>query len=244
MVPFAHGLWLADHVAGVDAHLLNGEGHLSVGVGASTRCSPTWPPPGERARRPVGCADAPPAVRRPRHREVHAGARPGRWCRPGGARQGRGEELSGSSTDVPFAVAGRTSYSCRPRVGRRPARAGAGPWSSTLPVATSSLLAAGQGLATEAGVPYPPRRAVGRRPRRPLTPARRARDDLQSQVTPAPSRRGLGARDASRHADHGWQEQLVSPETGWLRVDALLPPDEVLRLTLEYLGAVTRGSGA
>ena len=34
MVPFAHGLWLADHVAGVDAHLLNGEGHLSVGVGA------------------------------------------------------------------------------------------------------------------------------------------------------------------------------------------------------------------
>jgi pimeloyl-ACP methyl ester carboxylesterase len=34
MVPFAHGLWLADHVAGVDAHLLTGEGHLSVGVGA------------------------------------------------------------------------------------------------------------------------------------------------------------------------------------------------------------------
>jgi pimeloyl-ACP methyl ester carboxylesterase len=34
MVPFAHGLWLADHVAGVDAHLLNGEGHLSVAVGA------------------------------------------------------------------------------------------------------------------------------------------------------------------------------------------------------------------
>jgi pimeloyl-ACP methyl ester carboxylesterase len=34
MVPFAHGRWLADHVAGVDAHLLEGEGHLSVGVGA------------------------------------------------------------------------------------------------------------------------------------------------------------------------------------------------------------------
>jgi pimeloyl-ACP methyl ester carboxylesterase len=34
MVPFAHGLWLADHVAGVDAHLLSGEGHLSVAVGA------------------------------------------------------------------------------------------------------------------------------------------------------------------------------------------------------------------
>jgi pimeloyl-ACP methyl ester carboxylesterase len=34
MVPFAHGRWLADHVAGVTAHLLDGEGHLSIGVGA------------------------------------------------------------------------------------------------------------------------------------------------------------------------------------------------------------------
>ena len=34
MVPYAHGVWLADHVAGVTAHLLDGEGHLSVGVGA------------------------------------------------------------------------------------------------------------------------------------------------------------------------------------------------------------------
>ena len=37
MVPFAHGLWLADHVSGVTAHLLDGEGHLSVGVGALDR---------------------------------------------------------------------------------------------------------------------------------------------------------------------------------------------------------------
>ena len=34
MVPVAHGVWLADHVAGVTPHLLDGEGHLSVGVGA------------------------------------------------------------------------------------------------------------------------------------------------------------------------------------------------------------------
>jgi len=34
MVPYAHGVWLADHVAGVAPHLLDGEGHLSVAVGA------------------------------------------------------------------------------------------------------------------------------------------------------------------------------------------------------------------
>jgi pimeloyl-ACP methyl ester carboxylesterase len=34
MVPYAHGVWLAEHVVGVRAHLLQGEGHLSIGVGA------------------------------------------------------------------------------------------------------------------------------------------------------------------------------------------------------------------
>jgi pimeloyl-ACP methyl ester carboxylesterase len=37
MVPFAHGQWLAEHVCGVTAHLEQGEGHLSVTVGALDR---------------------------------------------------------------------------------------------------------------------------------------------------------------------------------------------------------------
>jgi pimeloyl-ACP methyl ester carboxylesterase len=33
MVPFDHGRWLADRVPGVTAHLLEGEGHVSVVLG-------------------------------------------------------------------------------------------------------------------------------------------------------------------------------------------------------------------
>jgi pimeloyl-ACP methyl ester carboxylesterase len=37
MVPFTHGQWLAARIPGVVAHLEQGEGHLSIGVGATDR---------------------------------------------------------------------------------------------------------------------------------------------------------------------------------------------------------------
>jgi pimeloyl-ACP methyl ester carboxylesterase len=37
MVPFAHGQWLASRVHGLTAHLEDGEGHLSIGIGALDR---------------------------------------------------------------------------------------------------------------------------------------------------------------------------------------------------------------
>jgi pimeloyl-ACP methyl ester carboxylesterase len=37
MVPFAHGEWLASHLLEASVHLEQGEGHLSIGVGAMDR---------------------------------------------------------------------------------------------------------------------------------------------------------------------------------------------------------------
>ena len=37
MVPFPHGQWLASQLRGASAHLEEGEGHLSIGLGALDR---------------------------------------------------------------------------------------------------------------------------------------------------------------------------------------------------------------
>jgi len=36
-VPFSHGRWLGAHIPGVITHLEQGEGHLSIGMGALDR---------------------------------------------------------------------------------------------------------------------------------------------------------------------------------------------------------------
>lgn len=40
MVPHAHGQWLAAHIPGAIAHLVEGEGHLSIGLGAAPQMIP------------------------------------------------------------------------------------------------------------------------------------------------------------------------------------------------------------
>jgi predicted kinase len=142
------------------------------------------------------------------------------------------------STDVPFAAAGRATYAAVLALAGDLLAQGRSVVVDS-PCRYVDLLAAGQRVAADAGVPY---RLVELWADDPadLLPRLTARDIRQSQVTPAVTEWELGTpADTLR----GWQEQLVRPESGWLRLDALRPPDELLREALDHLGAVTRGGG-
>jgi predicted kinase len=137
------------------------------------------------------------------------------------------------STDVPFAVAGRATYAAVLALAGDLLAQGRSAVIDS-PCRYVDLLAAGHRVAADAGVAYRLVELWADDPAA-LLPRLTARDHRQSQVTPAVPEWELGTPVDTLH---GWQEQLVRPQTGWLRLDALLPPEEVLRSTLDYLGAV------
>ena len=71
-----------------------------------------------------------------------------------------------------------------------------------------------------------------------LLPRLSTRAARASQVTPAVSPWELGTPAETLR---GWQEQLVRPETGWLRGDALADPAAVLAEVREWLAGPDRG---
>lgn len=103
------------------------------------------------------------------------------------------------------------------------------------------LLVSGRRVARQARVPY---RLVELWADDPadLLPRLAARAARPSQVTPGAARWELGTPVETLR---GWQEQLVRPETGWLRIDALADPSALLAEVREWLVAsVSRGGGA
>ena len=145
---------------------------------------------------------------------------------------------------VPLADAGPASYSCLLGLAADLLAQGHDVVLDS-PCRYPTLLEAGQSLAAAAGVVY---RLVELWADDPADLLYRldTRAPLPSQVAsasePVPgSAWELGTPLATLT---GWQAQLVRPESGWLRLDALLPPDEALRLTLDHLAAVGPVSGA
>ncbi len=141
------------------------------------------------------------------------------------------------STDVSFAAAGPATYAAVLALAGDLLAQGRSVVVDS-PCRYVELLASGQRLAAEAGVPY---RLVELWADDPadLVPRLTARTARPSQVTPAVARWELGTPAETLR---GWQEQLVRPETGWLRVDALADPAAVLGEVREWL--VGPGSGA
>jgi predicted kinase len=136
------------------------------------------------------------------------------------------------SVEVPFAAAGPATYAVVLALATDLLDQGRSVVVDS-PCRYPELLASGQRLAADAGVPY---RLVELWADDPagLLPRLTNRSGRLSQVTPAETPWELGTPAETLR---GWQEQLVRPETGWLRVDASADPATVLAEVREWLGA-------
>ena len=98
------------------------------------------------------------------------------------------------------------------------------------------LLAEGQRAATEAGLPYILVELWADDPAR-LLDRLEDRVPRASQVASAsePVPGTVWELGTPEDTLRGWQDQLVRPDTGWLRLDALAPPETTLSEVLAYL---------
>jgi predicted kinase len=140
------------------------------------------------------------------------------------------------ATDVSFAAAGPATYAAVLAIATDLLAQGRSVAVDS-PCRYAELLAAGQRVAADAEVPYRLLELWADDPAE-LLPRLTGRAARPSQVTPAVSPWELGTPAETLR---GWQEQLVRPETGWLRVDALADPGTVLGEVREWLVGPGRG---
>jgi predicted kinase len=144
------------------------------------------------------------------------------------------------ASNVPFSAAGPATYAAVLAIASDLLAQGRSVVVDS-PCRYAELLASGQRVAAEAKVPYRLVELWADDPAE-LLPRLATRDARPSQVIPPVGRWELGTPAETLR---GWQEQLVRPETGWLRVDALADPATVLAEVREWLAAsVGPGGGA
>jgi predicted kinase len=144
------------------------------------------------------------------------------------------------SRDVPFAAAGPATYSAVLALAADLLDQGRSVVVDS-PCRYRELLESGRSVAAGAGAEY---RLVELWADDPagLLPRLGARTARPSQVTPVVPEWELGTPVETLR---GWQARLVRPETGWLRVDALSRPEDVLGEVREWLvRSLAPGGGA